>query len=89
MNLMISQQRIDELASFEHHSDDIFVVSYPKSGMTWTQQIVKLILSNGVDDGVALFRSFPWIEVDTRERERIGIPPLDFKVLESHLLRLP
>ena len=27
--------------------DDIWVVCYPKSGSTWTQQIVKLILNNG------------------------------------------
>ena len=42
--------------------DDIWVVSYPKAGTTWTQQIVKLILNNGEQDGKILDTSVPWIE---------------------------
>ncbi len=37
--------------------DDIWIVSYPKSGMAWTQQIVKLIKTNGEDDDVKIDES--------------------------------
>ena len=80
MCVLISQQKIDELANFELRADDLFVVSYPKCGTTWTQQIVKLILSKGVDDGVSLLTSIPWIEADEIVRERMGMPPPDLKV---------
>ena len=42
--------------------DDIFIVSYPKSGSTWMQQIVKLIWNNGVEDGRDVDEALPWIE---------------------------
>ena len=80
MNILLTQQKVDELANFELHSDDVFVVSYPKSGTTWMQMIVKLILSNGVDDGVSPFTSCPWIEADEVIRKRMGKPPRDLKV---------
>ena len=42
--------------------DDIWVVTYPKSGTTWIQQIVKLIISKGFDDNMMLEESVPWVE---------------------------
>ena len=80
MNHMISQQKINELANLDLRSGDLFVVSYPKSGTTWTQKIVKLVLSNGVDDGVLPFLTFPWLEADESLRKLMGEPPLDLKV---------
>ena len=85
MNILVSQQNVDELANFELRSDDLFVVSYPKTGTTWTQQIVKLILSNGVDDGVPELISCPWIEADEIVRKRMGDPPRDLKVRNLHM----
>ncbi|KAI1294876.1 Sulfotransferase 1E1 [Halotydeus destructor] len=32
---------------YEARDDDIFIVSYPKTGATWTKQIVTLLLNNG------------------------------------------
>ena len=43
--------------------DDIWIVSYPKAGTTWTQQIVKLINNNGEDDDVKIDESIPWVEM--------------------------
>ena len=42
--------------------DDVWVVSYPKSGSTWTTQIVRLILNRGKDDGKNVMAAVPWIE---------------------------
>ena len=42
--------------------DDIWIVTYPKSGTTWTQQIVRLIINRGKDDGILLPDAVPWVE---------------------------
>ena len=59
----ISRSWVEEgMKNMALHPDDIWVVSYPKSGTTWTQQIVKLINSQGIDDDRNLDESFPWVE---------------------------
>ena len=40
----ITQERLDELRDFHLKPDDLFIPPYPKSGTTWLQQIVKLIV---------------------------------------------
>ena len=81
MNCCISQQKVDELVNFELYPSDLFLVTYPKSGTTWIQHIVKLILSNGVDNSIPLIHSCPWIEaIDHMRKTFMGEPPLDLKV---------
>ena len=58
----ITQERMDELVDFKLFEDDVFIVTYPKSGTTWCQQIVKLIRKDGVDDGTSMKISIPWLE---------------------------
>ena len=84
MNRFVTQQRVDELANIELRSDDLFIVTYPKSGTTWMQQIVKLIRSGGVDDGIHPMRLIPWIEEGDDVRLLEGDPPLDLKVIQLH-----
>ena len=61
----IHQQRIDELKDLPLHLDDLFIASFPKSGTTWTRQIVKLVLNNGEDDARKLLGDddiiIPWL----------------------------
>lgn len=42
--------------------DDIWIVTYPKSGTTWTQQIVRLMKGGGTCDGTKINYAAPWVE---------------------------
>ena len=54
--------------------DDVIVAAYPKSGTTWTQNVVKLILNRGVEDGKDLEEVSPWVDMMTlKEVEVDGI----------------
>ena len=59
--ITLTPQELDELKSFPLRPDDVFIVTYPKSGTTWAQQIVKLIRSNGKDDGRTIDVAIPWL----------------------------
>ncbi|CAL8284615.1 unnamed protein product [Merluccius merluccius] len=50
---------------FSFRPDDILIVTYPKSGTTWMQEVVPLILSHGdpvVVDTVPNWDRVPWLE---------------------------
>ncbi|KAM3856400.1 amine sulfotransferase-like [Vipera latastei] len=60
-----SPECIDSLDSFETRDDDIFIITYPKSGTIWTQNIVSLILHEGHRDeteNITLNDRAPWLE---------------------------
>ena len=42
--------------------DDVWVVTYPKCGTTWTQHIVRLIINKGKDYGLNIDYAVPWLE---------------------------
>jgi hypothetical protein len=59
----ITQQDMDVLTNeFIVHDDDLFVVTYPRSGTTWTEQIVHLILNQGEQGEQRLTDAAPWLE---------------------------
>ena len=60
---VVTQERLDRLKDLELYPDDVWVVTYPKCGTTWTQQIVRLIRNNGVHDDVRIDTAVPWLEV--------------------------
>ena len=59
----MSPERWQELKTFPLRRDDLFIVTYPKSGTTWMQQIVKLLRNGGKSDDVPLDRCIPWLDV--------------------------
>ena len=83
MHRYVTQQRVDELANMELRPDDLFIVTYPKSGTMWMQQIVKLICSGGEDDGVHPWDSIPWIDQSNDSRISQGRHVVDLKVLSD------
>ena len=59
---LVTQAQVDKLKSFPVRSDDIWIVTFPKSGTTWTQQIIRLARNAGKDDGKKVSVSVPWLE---------------------------
>src|SRR5215216_1398918 len=41
---------------------DVFIVTYPRSGTTWTEQIVHLLVNNGKQGEQRLTDAVPWVE---------------------------
>ena len=58
----ITEELVEELSQMPTYHDDLFIVTYPKSGTTWMQQIVKLVRNNGVDDSRPVTDVIPWVE---------------------------
>jgi len=59
----ITQREMDILANeFVVHDNDLFVVTYPRSGTTWTEQIVHLIRNQGEQGEQLLTDAAPWLE---------------------------
>nr|WNS50036.1 sulfotransferase-like protein [Halisarca dujardinii] len=56
------QKRSEAYKAWTVLPDDIYITSFPKSGTTWTQHVVKLIKNNGKDDGVNTDKAMPWME---------------------------
>ena len=60
---MITQEHMDLLAKeFTIKDNDIFVVTYPRSGTTWTEQIVHLLVNHGEQGDLLLTDAVPWLE---------------------------
>ena len=66
----LTKAKLDDLrAGFRGRADDVTVVTYPKSGTTWMQHIIKLIRTAGVDDPTKP-TVFPWMDVsDSKKME--------------------
>lgn len=74
---------------FITRDDDIFVISYPKTGTTWVSQILHLLNRNGDQGHAPLPRAVPWVEHVYQTQGPDGWEALRDKpgrrVLKSHL----
>lgn len=60
---MITQAHMDLIEKeFVVKDDDVFVVTFPRSGTTWTEQIVHLLVNNGEQGEKRLTDAVPWLE---------------------------
>jgi len=75
----MTQAILDKLKSFELLADDVWVVTYPKSGTTWMLQVLKLIRKGGKQDDVHINKSVPWLERNRPLDPACIIQPRGFK----------
>ena len=60
----------DRWRAFRPRPSDIVVATYPKSGTTWMQRILSLLIFRS-EEPLALDRTFPWLEVNRRPIEAV------------------
>lgn len=64
----VTQSGMDVLANqFTVRDNDLFVVSYPKSGTNWVRQIVHLLLHEGVQGDKRLHETVPLLEKEASD----------------------
>jgi len=59
---IVTEEDLEKMKDYQLYSDDLCIASYPKSGTTWIQQIVKLLRSNGEQDDKTIIQSIPYLE---------------------------
>uniref|UniRef100_A0ACB8GC89 Uncharacterized protein n=2 Tax=Sphaerodactylus townsendi TaxID=933632 RepID=A0ACB8GC89_9SAUR len=77
---------LDSLEDFEIRDSDVFLVTYPKSGTIWTQNILSLIHHEGHRDGTEdtdLIDRVPWLEYNIHDMDYISRPSP--RLFASHL----
>ncbi|XP_063297345.1 amine sulfotransferase-like [Pelobates fuscus] len=94
-NEYTTPEMIDSLEHLEIRDSDVFLVTFPKSGTVWTQQVLSLILNEGHRNGVEALNNIdraPWIEYnlnnvnfDTRPDPRLFSSHLPYHLMPRDL----
>lgn len=77
---------LENLDDFEIRDDDVFIITYPKSGTIWTQQILSLIYFEGYRNGtetVDTLDRIPFFEMNIRKVDFLKRPSP--RIFASHL----
>ncbi|XP_060545068.1 amine sulfotransferase-like isoform X2 [Pantherophis guttatus] len=86
MQNQTTPENIDLAERFEIQDDDIFIITYPKSGTVWTQNILSLIFHEGHRDGtenITLLDRIPWLEYNLFRVDLTNLPSP--RIICSHL----
>ncbi|NXU59406.1 ST3A1 sulfotransferase, partial [Turnix velox] len=77
---------VASLEDFEIKDNDVFLVTYPKSGTVWTQNILSLIMHEGHRNGTENMETMdriPWIEYNVKNMDYGTLP--EPRVFATHL----
>ncbi|XP_064838865.1 amine sulfotransferase-like [Oncorhynchus masou masou] len=83
-------QHLDSLETFEIRDDDIVVVTYPRSGTTWTQYILSLLYhEDQMTEGsnIPIQELVPFLEINSRQIDYNNKPST--RTFVSHLSSIP
>ena len=58
-------------SSYTAKEEDLFIVTFPRCGTTWTLQIAKLVRNDGKEDGMDIDQALPWIELMSPEEAEV------------------
>ncbi|KAI1294883.1 Amine sulfotransferase [Halotydeus destructor] len=74
-----------EALDYKARDDDVFIVSYPKTGSTWTKQIVTLLFNNGTigsDDNIQdMWKLCPYLDFNMQDVKTLKRP----NAIHAHL----
>uniref|UniRef100_A0A8C5A4Q7 Sulfotransferase n=2 Tax=Gadus morhua TaxID=8049 RepID=A0A8C5A4Q7_GADMO len=94
-----SSESLKYYEEFSFRPDDILIVTYPKSGTTWMQEIVPLIMSQGdpeLVDTVPNWDRVPWLEetracnlnLDQRPSPRVFITHFQYNMMSTGFFKV-
>ncbi|XP_025062822.1 amine sulfotransferase-like [Alligator sinensis] len=73
----VTPELIDSLEEFEIRVSDVFLITYPKSGTVWTQNILSLIFHEGHRDeteDIHVIDRVPWLEYNLNKLDYANRP---------------
>nr|XP_042701513.1 amine sulfotransferase-like [Chrysemys picta bellii] len=82
----VTPEYIDSLEDFEIRDSDVFVVTYPKSGNVWIQNILSFIYHEGHRDGtenMKIIARVPWLEYNVHNMDYVHRP--SSRLFTTHL----
>nr|XP_045009823.1 amine sulfotransferase-like [Jaculus jaculus] len=83
---LVKMEIIENVDNFEIRNDDVFIITYPKSGTIWTQQILSLIYFEGHrnrTENIQTVDRAPFFEYNLHDLDFIKMPSP--RIFASHL----
>jgi Sulfotransferase domain len=79
-----NMERPAQRAAFSPRADDIYIVSYPRSGTSWLQMILYQLTTDGDMDFEHISRVIPFLEQSLRQGDSLDQLPSP-RILKTHL----